>query len=267
MIVSHTNFTNSLREWRKQRKVSQLELALAADVSQRHISWLETGRSQPSRDMVIRLSEALDIPLRERNQLLNNAGFADFYSDHTLEAPSMAPVLNILETILRQYEPYPAYVLDRHWNIKMQNSAAQILFEVAGDPEKIWNDVGDNGERNIALLTVHPKGLRNYILNWHEIVTPFIKRLKKEAYESSDVTLINRFQQLGEYVGDSETSTSESHEALLPILPIKFGTEEFCLSFYSIISTFGTAQDITANELRIECFYPADQQTEKFFSE
>ena len=266
-MTSQTGFTETLRQWRKQRKVSQLELALAADVSQRHISWLETGRSQPSREMVIRLSEALDIPLRDRNYFLNTAGFADLYSHSRLEEPSMAPVLSILETILKNHEPYPAYVMDRHWNIKLQNDAASIMFEVAGDAEKIWNDIGDNGEQNIALLTVHPNGLRNYIQNWDEMILPFVKRIKKEALESNDAELIERVKKLQQYVGGIESNTPQTNEPLLPVLPIKFGTQDFTLNLYSIISTFGTAQDITANELRIECFYPADLQTEKFFTE
>ena len=131
------SFNSALRHWRKLRKVSQLELALNADVSQRHISWLETGRSQPSKEMVIKLSEAMDIPLRDRNHLLNSAGFAGAYSHSGLDEPSMAPINNILETILSNHEPYPAYVLDRYWNITMQNKASQTMFQVAGDPEAI----------------------------------------------------------------------------------------------------------------------------------
>lgn len=267
MNANQAIFTSTLRQWRKQKKLSQLELALAADVSQRHISWLETGRSQPSREMVIRLSEALSIPLRDRNHLLNTAGFANLYSHSSLDEPSMTPVLTILETLLDHHLPYPAYVVDRFWNIKMLNSAATMMFEVAGDAEKIWHDIGDNGERNIALLTVHPKGLRNYIQNWNDMIEPFIKRLKQEAFESNEPELIERFKQLEFYAGELPTNASQLNAPLTPILPVIFGTDQFTLSLYSIISTFGTAQDITANELRIESFYPADQQTAKFFSE
>ena len=261
------SFNSALRHWRKLRKVSQLELALNADVSQRHISWLETGRSQPSKEMVIKLSEAMDIPLRDRNQLLNSAGFSDAYSHSGLDEPSMAPINDILETILTNHEPYPAYVLDRYWNITMQNKASQTMFEVAGDPEAIWQAIGDNGEHNIALLTVHPNGLRNYIQNWDIIISPFIKRLKKEAMESNNPQLQQRYEQLATHINESDMTNSVTPDQLLPVLPIKFGSADSTLNLYSIISTFGTAQDITANELRIETFYPCDKQTAKFFTE
>jgi len=266
MTNNTASFNSTLRHWRKLRKISQLELALNADVSQRHISWLETGRSQPSKEMIIRLSEAMEIPLRDRNILLNSAGFSSLYTHKTLDEPSMAPINEILETILSNHEPYPAYVLDRYWNIKMQNKASKIMFEVAGEPEAIWDAIGDNGERNIALLTVHPNGLRHYIQNWAEIIGPFIRRLKKEVIESNDSQLNTRYEQLAEHI-DNINTVSTSTEQLLPVLPIKFGTSGSTLNLYSIISTFGTAQDITANELRIETFYPCDQQTAKFFSE
>ena len=116
---TQNDFTNSLRSWRRDRKLSQLELALAADVSQRHVSWLETGRSQPSRAMVLRLSDALDIPLRDRNQFLQAAGFAAIYTESGLDEPSMESVRNILNDILSHHNPYPAFVLDRYWNIQM----------------------------------------------------------------------------------------------------------------------------------------------------
>lgn len=267
MNIHIPSFNTTLRHWRKLRKLSQLELALNADVSQRHISWLETGRSLPSKEMVIKLSDAMDVPLRDRNQLLNTAGFSDMYSHNELDEPSMAPVNKILETILANHEPYPAYVLDRYWNIIMQNKASQIMFEVAGDPEAIWQAIGDNGEHNIALLTVHPNGLRHFIQNWDVIIGPFVRRLKKEVIESNDPELNARYEQLAQHFDDDNISNPLPAGQLLPVLPIQFGTEGSTLNLYSVISTFGTAQDITANELRIETFYPCDQPTTKFFTE
>ena len=129
---TQNDFTNSLRSWRRDRKLSQLELALAADVSQRHVSWLETGRSQPSRAMVLRLSDALDIPLRDRNQFLQAAGFAAIYTESGLDEPSMESVRNILNDILLHHNPYPAFVLDRYWNIQMLNESAERLFAFTG---------------------------------------------------------------------------------------------------------------------------------------
>lgn len=260
---SNSNFTDNIRQWRKRRKMSQLDLALAADVSQRHISWLETGKSQPSREMIVKLSEAMSIPLRERNTILNSAGFAKLYANKNLSEPSMEPVADILADMLKHHNPYPAFVLDRSWNIKMKNEAAGNLFETLGDPQQIWNDIGDTGELNIALLTVHPKGLRRYISNWDEVASPFIARLKKEAIESEDPSMITRFQQLADLAGD--ITGHNDHSELLPVLPLEINLKGLTLKLCSVISTFGTAQDITSNELRIETFYPADEATRQFF--
>lgn len=257
-------FTNSLREWRKLRKMSQLDLALAADVSQRHVSWLETGRSNPSREMVVRLSDAMQVPLRDRNQFLSAAGFAKMYSERNLDEPAMQPIKNILVDMLAHHEPYPAFVLDRNWDIKMQNQAAGTMFSIVADPEETWAAVGDDGGRNIALLTVHPKGLRQFISNWDDIAGPFIQRLKKEAIDSADPDILKRYQQLASYVDLENSSLVDS---ILPMMPINFDLGGPKLSLCSVISTFGTAQDITANELRVETFYPADEQTAKFFNQ
>lgn len=270
MNMLSTQFTDSLRQWRKHRKMSQLDLALAAEVSQRHVSWLETGRSQPSRDMVIKLSDAMDVPLRDRNTILNSAGFADLYANRDLSEPSMEPVADILADMLAHHNPYPAFVLDRQWNIKMKNDAAGTLFEVFGDPGEIWKDVGGSGEMNIALLTVHPKGLRRFIANWHDLAVPFMKRLKKEAFDSGDKVMLDRYQQLVEHAGELDDSHSQadySRADLLPVLSLEIDLGGPVLKLCSVISTFGTAQDITANELRIETFYPADEATRRYFKD
>ena len=129
------NFKSICRQWRQFRKLSQLDLALAANVSQRHVSWLETGRSQPSREMVVRLSDAMEIPLRERNVLFQSAGYATTYSESKLDEPAMAPVLDALNHVLLHHEPLPAVVIDRLWNIVRKNAAADLLFSIDGDPE------------------------------------------------------------------------------------------------------------------------------------
>jgi len=263
MSMQTGQFTDNLRRWRKHRKMSQLDLALAAEVSQRHVSWLETGRSQPSREMVLKLSDAMEVPLRERNSILNSAGFVNVYSDQDIGEPSMEPVAQILEDMLEHHNPYPAFVLDRQWNIRMKNEAADTFFGQLGDPQQVWHDVGDTGELNIALLTVHPKGLRRFITNWDDIAAPFLRRLKKEALESSEESIISRYQQLQEHAG--EVFISNDYSDLLPVLPLEINLGRRTLKLCSVISTFGTAQDITANELRIETFYPADEVTRKFF--
>lgn len=264
MNVETNNFTHNLREWRRLRKMSQLELALAAEVSQRHVSWLETGRSQPSREMVLKLSDAMNVPLRERNNILNSAGFANIYTEKDLNEPAMESVKNILSEMLEHHEPYPAYVIDRHWNIKMQNNATNIMFSIAGDIETTWHAVGDTGEKNMALLTVHPKGLRKYISNWDKVAGQFIRRLKKEALESADSELMMRYERLASLV---DLPDEQPTEGLLPMLPFQVDLGGLPLSLCSVISTFGTAQDITAHELRVETFYPMDEQTSKFFKE
>ncbi len=259
------NFNAALKHWRKQRKMSQLDLALAAEVSQRHVSWLETGRSQPSRDMVVRLADAMEVPLRERNQILNLAGYANLYAERDLSEPAMAAVADILSDVLKHHEPYPAFVLDRHWNIKMKNQAADKLFTIVGDPEQVWRAIGDQGEKNIARLTIHPDGLRRFITNWATVAPPFMRRLKKEAIETADKSLLALYEELEHLAGDliEDVPTAE----LLPVLPLEISLGGTPLKLCSVISTFGTAQDVTANELRIEAFYPADEPTRKFFSQ
>ena len=262
VATQRTEFTDGLRHWRRLRKMTQLELALAADVSQRHVSWLETGRSQPSRDMVLRLSEAMSVPLRERNQILKAAGFASIYAENRLDEPAMSSVHRVLRDILYHHNPYPAFVLDRCWNIQMLNAAANWLFSQAGDPEQMWANVGDNGEKNMALLTVHPAGLRNFISNWQLVIGPFMQRLKREAVEAVDSALMDRYRQLEQFV---DTQDLQSTETLLPILPLQMTLGEVQLSMCSVISAFGTTQDITARELRIETFYPTDCVSSEYF--
>lgn len=258
-----TNFHGALKHWRHFRKMSQLDLALEAEVSQRHVSWLETGRSSPSRDMVLRLSDALDVPLRDRNQLLMSAGFAALFSQKKLDDPEMSPILDVLTSVLKHHEPYPAFVLDRLWNIRMKNAATDILFQITGDAEALWQAVGDNGERNIARLTLHPNGLRRHLSNWESVAGPFIRRLKREAFDSGDAEVMDKYLELEAVAG--KIIDSAPTQSLSPMLPLEFAMGQLHLSLFSVISTFGTAQDITADELRIETFYPTDTETAEFF--
>ncbi|MGH1374112.1 MAG: helix-turn-helix domain-containing protein [Cellvibrionaceae bacterium] len=262
------SFQSLCREWRRFRQLSQLDLALAAEVSQRHVSWLETGRSHPSRDMVIRLSEAMNIPIRERNVLLQSAGFSAIYSESSLNDPIMAPVMNALNHVLKNHEPLPAVVVDRFWNVKKQNQAAQLLLSLGATDQLQAQITNPQGEINLALLTLHPNGLRQYISNWKQAAPAFIQRLKDEAIASGDPSVKETF---GEYItmaGDlgleaSKTPTPQGQ--LLPILPLELDIDGLKLSLFSVISTFGTPQDITTDELRIEAFYPTDDATQAFF--
>ncbi len=259
-------FNELFREWRQFRRVSQLDLALSANVSQRHVSWLETGRSQPSREMVLRLAEALDIPLRERNALLQSAGFAALYNESSLQDPVMAPVEHALRQVLAHHEPLPAFVVDRAWNVRMDNSAGRLLLGVAGDPETLMTELGAPGEVNLALLTLHPEGLRRYITNWDHAAPHFVRRLRQEAVASGDRALQEKMTAITALAGIADDAVP-LNQALLPVLPLEIDLNGIALSLFSVISTFGTPQDITTDELRVEAFYPTDQATETFFRE
>jgi transcriptional regulator with XRE-family HTH domain len=261
--VAHS-FQSACRQWRQFRKLSQLDLALSANVSQRHVSWLETGRSKPSREMVVRLSDAMEIPLRERNVLLQSAGYASGYNETSLDEPAMKPVLEALNHVLQHHDPLPAVVVDRFWNVKKKNQAAGLLLGLAGDPEILLNNIGATDEINLALLTLHPQGLRQYITNWDQAAPAFIRRLKSEALACGDQKVGALFAGLFELAGpvdDGEPFTA----GLLPVLPLELNINGLELSLFSVISTFGTPQDITTDELRVEAFYPTNEKTEAFF--
>lgn len=243
--------------------MSQLDLALTAEVSQRHLSWLETGRSTPSREMILKLSEAMEVPLRDRNQILSSAGFAPVFTQKALDEPNMAPVRHVLTDMLSHHEPFPAMVLDRLWNIKMANQAAELLFNVTGDAEQLWKDVEDDGSKNVALLMLHPNGLRRFISNWDAVGGPFVRRLKREAMDLGDAAVIAKYQELEALAGPIEEKLNPP--SLVPVLPLEVALGELELSLFTVISTFGTAQDVTTDELRIETFYPTDEKTAAFF--
>jgi transcriptional regulator with XRE-family HTH domain len=257
-------FTGALKDWRKIRKMSQLDLSLEARVSQRHLSWLETGRAKPSREMVVRLSDSLQIPNRDRNRLLNLAGYAPIYQESELGEPLMVMVADVLEKMLANHNPYPAMVMDRYWNLKMKNQAADQLFALLGDPDELQQKIGGGDEFNIARLSLHPQGLRQFITNWDEVVLPFFTRLKREAASQHDPQVMHYIDSLSEFVAEDIKEQSYTIP-LSPILPLRYSLNGLNLSLVSVISSFGGAQDVTANELRIESFYPADESTAQYF--
>lgn len=264
VTLAAPKFRELFRRWRHHRKLSQLDLALAAGVSQRHVSWLETGRSQPSREMVIRLSDAMEIPLRERNVLLQSAGYSALYTEKRLDEPGMEPVLEAVRHLLDHHDPYPAVAVDRFWNVKMQNVAAGSLLGLVDDPSVMTDATSEQGEPNLALLSLHPEGLRRYIANWSQVAPPFIRRLRSEALASGDARMQARFERfiaLAGSIGEAEWG----HEGLTPVLPLEIVVGDVVLRVFSIISTIGTPQDVTADELRVEAFFPADPDTERFF--
>lgn len=260
------HFKSACRHWRQLRKLSQLDLALAANISQRHISWLETGRSHPSRDMVIRLAEALEIPLRERNVLLQCAGFAAMYEETALDDPQMTPVLAALKQVLQHHDPLPAVVVDRFWNVRMRNAAAELLLDLSPYGQQLRaQESRANSSINLIELTLHPEGLRPFIANWDQAAPALIRRLQIEALASGDAVMMEQFHTLQALAGPLDPL--EYHGVgLLPVLPLDMNINGITLSLFSVISTFGTPLDITTDELRIEAFYPADESTSAFFA-
>lgn len=256
VATAPTPIGDLLRGWRRRRSLSQLELALNADVSARHLSFLETGRARPSRQMVIRLSEELSVPLRERNALLLAAGYAPVYAERTLEAPEMAPVRQALDRFLRAHEPYPAVVVDRHHNLIAANDALNLLLDGVA-PELLESPA--NGMR----VALHPRGMAPRTLNLPEWSAHLLGRVRREAQVTGDPRLADLYDELASYPG---VEVAPAHGDIHPsdiVLPLRLrdvdGAGE--LAFFSTLSTFGTASDITLSELAIEAFYPGNAHT------
>ncbi|SEQ28533.1 DNA-binding transcriptional regulator, XRE-family HTH domain [Solimonas aquatica] len=254
-------FGTLLREARRLRRLSQLELALRAQVSQRHLSFLESGRAQPSREMVIALAQVLDLPLRERNRLLHTAGFAGLYPQRRLETADMQPVRQALELLLRHQEPFPAVAVDRAWNLFMSNSAMQGLLAMLGDVDALWRRVCGEGPRNVFKLIFHPQGLRPLVVNLDEIAPPLLARTAREALEHPEVQAV-----LDEVLRYPDLPLKLRHIDLdasrLPVLPLHLRLGELNLRLFTMLSSFGTPQDVTADELRVESFFPLDAESE-----
>ena len=264
MQIHGQSFQAECRKWRQFRKLSQLDLALNADISQRHLSYLETGRSLPSREMIIRLCEAMEIPLRERNALLASAGYSAIYSETNLDEPAMVPVLEALNRMLAFHDPFPAIVIDRFWNVKRMNQSASALFALISSEIGMNEGASAEQEVNMAELSLHPNGLRKVIRNWRPAAAEFVQRLRSEASASGNQELKQRFARYIE-LAEIPESHGRAHHSLLPVLPLEFSLQGMELGMFSVISTFGTPQDITTDELRIEAFYPVDRTTEAFF--
>jgi transcriptional regulator with XRE-family HTH domain len=241
-----------LRDWRQRRRISQLELASQAEVSTRHLSFVETGRSRPSREMVLHLCEQLDVPLRERNAMLTAAGYAPVYRQTDLDAPEMASVRRAIEQLLAGHEPYPAVVVDRRWNLVAGNDAISMFLEGV-EPGLLETPV------NVLRLAVHPRGLQPRVVNFSEYRHHLLTRLRREAVLTGDEELARLYDELTAY------PAPESHldfDNVPPVvMPLRLRTESGELAFFSTIATFGTAVDITVEELSIEAFFPADEAT------
>ena len=244
-----------LRQWRQRRRLSQLDLALDAEISTRHLSFLETGRAQPSRDMVLRLAEHLEIPLRERNTILVSAGFAPVFPQRSLDDPALAAARKAVELILTGHEPHPALVVDRGWNLVSANRMIAPLLQGV-DPELLAPPT------NVLRLTLHPKGLAPRIANLHEWRAHLLDRLRREVELTADPRLSELLTELKAYpILDGQPPRRASDEYGGVATPFLMETPMGLLSFFSTTTVFGTPVDVTLSELTLETFFPADPQT------
>lgn len=244
-----------------RRRLSQLELALSASVSQRHLSYLESGRARPSRGMILNLSEALDVPLRERNEWLMAAGFAAAFKTRQLDDPQMAQVMRAIQMMLKGHEPFPAVAVDRAWNVRASNTPFDRMADFVGG--RLWTELGGE-ERNLMRLLFHPKGLRPFVKNWDVIAPLLWQRAAREAESLGGAEMKAVLAEL-EPLQDPAILSHRWSGDLVPVMAIEIAMNGIELSLFTVIATFGTAQDVTTDELRIESFFPADDVTERFF--
>jgi transcriptional regulator with XRE-family HTH domain len=242
-----------LREWRQRRRLTQLDLALDADISPRHLSFVETGRAQPSREMLLHLSQELEIPLRERNTLLVAAGFAPMFRERKLDDAALARAREAIDLVLEAQKPFPAFALDRHWNIAASNRALQQLYEGV-DAALLAPPV------NAMRLSLHPKGVAPRIENLAEWRAHLLARLRKQIGLTADPVLKELMQEVSGYP-QPESRAPEGGLEQAVLVPLKIRTSLGVLSFMSTTTVFGTPVDVTLSELAIEMFFPADQAT------
>jgi transcriptional regulator with XRE-family HTH domain len=242
-----------LREWRQRRRLSQLELALDSGVSTRHLSFVETGRSRPSAELLLHLAEQLEVPLRDRNHLLLAAGYAPAYAQRDLDEPDMGPVREAIDQVLRGHEPYPALVVDAHWGLVAANRALALLTE--GVAAHLLEP-----PVNVLRLSLHPDGLAPRIANLHQWRAHLLERLARDAVASGDPALAALRDELAAYPdGPPGPPVDPAFADVAVPLRLRHGERE--LAFISTRTTFGTAVDVTVAELSIESFFPADRQT------
>jgi transcriptional regulator with XRE-family HTH domain len=245
-----------LRDWRRRRRLSQLDLACEADISSRHLSFLETGRSQPSREMVLHLAERLDVPLRERNTLLLAAGYAPVFEERPLGDPTLQAARRVVDLVLAGHEPFPAIAVDRHWTLVASNRAVSPLL--AGiEPSLLEPPV------NVLRLGLHPRGLAPRIANLHEWRSHLLARLRRQIDVSADPVLVDLLNELSGYPVPhrEKQQMADATDFAGVAVPMQLATEDGILSFLSTTTVFGTPVDITLSELALESFFPADAPT------
>jgi transcriptional regulator with XRE-family HTH domain len=246
-----------LQYWRRARNLSQLALAHEANVSPRHVSFVETGRARPSREMVLVLADALGVPLRERNALLLAAGFAPMFRESALDDRELGPVRTAIDAILNQQEPYPAVVMNRRWDIVATNGAASRFFGL------LLGGRTPHGAGNVLRLMFHPDGLRACVDNWEAVAQSLVRRVHREALGATpDDAGHALLTEVLNYPGVPDRwRTPELGAPLLPVVPVSFRRGADLFHFFSAVTVLGTPQDITVQELRVECFFPLDDAT------
>ena len=243
-----------LREWRQRRRLSQLELALEAEVSARHLSFVETGRSLPSREMVLHLAERLEIPLRERNALLIAAGYAPVFPERKLDDPALDAARKAVDLVLAGHEPYPAIAVDRHWTLVAANRAVGP-FMLVEDESLLQPPL------NVLRVSLHPRGVAPRIANFGEWRAHVLERLRRQIEASGDPVLTALHEELRSYPAPAAAPSQHAREYNGVIVPIELITDQGILAFFSTTTIFGTPVDVTLSELAVEAFFPADEKT------
>lgn len=239
--------------------MSQLALAVEAGVTPRHVSFVESGRATPSREMVLVLARTLDVPLRERNQMLLAAGYAPIYPETGIAEPAISQVRAALDRVLRHHEPFPAVVMDRHWNLMLTNTPAASMFGW------LLGNTPSTSPANVLRLMFDPGGLRPYVTNWEQVGQALIQRVHREAVggvpDDQTAALLNEVLAMPGI--PARWRTPDFTATPTPVVPVQFRKGRLGVSYFSMVTTVGTPQDVTAQEIRLESFFPADEATER----
>lgn len=254
MTPTARSLGDHLREWRQRRRMSQLDLALEAEISQRHLSFIESGRSTPSRDMLLHLAERLDVPLRDRNPLLLAAGFAPVFAERALDDPALEPARRAIDMVLKGHEPFPAIAVDRHWTLIAANAAIAPLLSAVADQSLLTPPI------NVLRLSLHPQGLAPHIKNLSEWRAHLIGRLRQQFSASGDPMLDKLLKELLSYPAPKTAGEVHTDYAGIAV-PLQLSTKAGLLSLISTTTVFGTPVEISLSELAVESFFPADEET------
>lgn len=258
-MAHHDGFAAALRAWRKRRGWSQLHLAGRAEISPRHRGFLEVGRAAPSREMVIRLAAALDMPLRQQNAMLLAAGFAPVWRESPFDAPELAQVRSAIDYMLAQQEPFPAFAVDRRWNLIKSNDGAVHLVE------SLVGKLAPGAPVNLADALASPDVLRPFLTNWQDVVRYFVRTVEADSAADGTPETAMLLDRLLGYADVRSTLKDPATETAAPVLPMHFHKNGVSLRMFTTIATLGTPQDVTVQELRIECFFPLDGDTADTF--